>query len=329
MNSAIQEAIDNKPLIAQVIATLEKRSWSYSDPLAGTGYTYTSKFPAKAFIKELILAYRMHPQGHVSWEIANHFNTMPNNSDLLEKIPTEHVKDLLPKYLINKLKKTASSYSPNTFDIRLDEFAFAMFEQWIDGKKLTSAQAVIMIDQLNLYDQSLGPVSVKYFNSIWDHTPKKSLELQAIAINKSLLRRNPIVYELPFISINYRDLPIDTSLIKDVSLSLNFYQRLIETHNLPVSAAIRTSEHSKVYQWITGVPKPTPLNDQGIEIAIDQLIVLNSMLNLEPQYTVVWTKLIDQLTAELKSDRYTDIAERIAARQQSLQALTRTYNGLI
>lgn len=327
MNPAIQEALDNKEFIQKLIANIEQFSW-YTSPFKDIQYTMNT-CPAQSFVRELIVAFDKHPRVHMPYDVRTHFGNMVGNLDLLKEVPKEHVKDLLPKYIIKQLKKTNTNYSPDTFDIRLDEFAFAMFKEWIKDKKLTSAQAVIMIDQLNLYDQSLAPISVKYFNSIWDHTPKKSLELQSIAINKSLLRRNPIVYELPFISINYRDLPIDTSLIKDVSLSLNFYQRLIETHNLPVSAAIRTSEHSKVYQWITGVPKPTPLNDQGIEIAIDQLIVLNHMLDIEPQYAVMWTKLIDQLTAELKSDRYTDIAERIAARQQSLQVLTRTYNGLI
>lgn len=327
MNSAIKEALDNKEFIQKLIANIEQFSWNTS-PFNNTQYTMTT-CPAQSFVRELIVAFNKHPKARIPHDVWTHFRNMVGNPDLLKEVPKEHVKDLLPKYLITKFKKTDRLCSPDTFNIRLDEFAFAMFEQWVDNKKLTSIQAVLMINQLKISDKTLGPVSVKYFNSIWEHTPKKSLELQAIAINETFLRNNPIVYELPFISISYQNIPIDTNLVKDISLSLHFYQTLINKYNLPVSAAIRTTEHSKVYQWITGVPKPTPLNDQGIEIAIDQLIVLNHMLDIKPQYAVMWTKLIDQLTAELKSNRYTNIAERVATRQQHLQILTRTYNGLI
>ena len=79
-----------------------------------------------------------------------------------------------------------------------------------------------------------------------------------------------------------------------------------------------TTQWSTVYQWISGIPKSTSLNAEGIAITIDQIIILTVAELKLPNLAQSISKLKQQLIDELLSKRYAEsgikqlLADRLA-----------------
>ena len=324
--SIIQQAIDNKPLISQIVTNLlaGKSSENIFD---STGYLSSDvNLPAKEFIQHLLCVWFNHNGHYCNWEFRQSFLASMNLStslDALSKLPKEHY-DLLPPYVLNKVKQHNSIYVLDVKQLAFDDFALATFTMWLESKKkLTSTECLTMLKQCNRLSTlpehtEQTAVKLKYINLLWEYTPSKSIELCKYYVNNFYGYNSHS--KLPILVIDSRqDLSYfnDTD-IRDISFSIGWYQSFAKTHYIPVSQSVMTTQWSTVYQWISGIPKSTPLNAEGIAIAIDQIIILTAAESKLPNLAQSISKLKQQLVDELLSKRYAEsgikqlLADRLA-----------------
>ena len=323
---SIQQAIDNKPLIQQIVANLNAGK-SSEDIFESTGYASTDiNLPARNFIQALLCVWFNHNGHYCNWQFRqSFFNGLSQSTslDFLSKLPKEHY-DLLPPYVLTKVKQKMSTYVLDVKQLAFDDFALATFTMWLESKKkLTSTECLAMLKQCR--QLSTKPehaeqtaVKLKYINLLWQYTPSKSIELTKYYTDQ--FHRSDFHSKLPATVINGRyDLTALNDVdITDISFDIDWYQSFATTHYIPVSQSVMTTQWSTVYQWISGIPKSTPLNAEGIAIAIDQIIILTVAESKLPNLAQSISKLKQQLIDELLSKRYAEsgikqlLADRLA-----------------
>ena len=315
---SIQQAIDNKPLIQQIVANLNAGK-SSETIFEQTGYVSTDpNLPAKNFIQALLFIWFSH-NGHY----CNSGISSSGSLDFLSKLPKEHY-DLLPPYVLTKVKQHNSTYVLDVKQLAFDDFALATFTMWLESKKkLTSTECLAMLKQCNYLSTKpehaeQTEVKLKYINLLWQYTPSKSIELTKYYTDQFF--RSDFYDKLPILCINSRhDLTaFDDTSARGISFGISWYQSFAVTHFIPVSQSVMTTQWSTVYQWISGIPKSTPLNAEGIAIAIDQIIILTVAESKLPNLAQSISKLKQQLVDELLSKRYAEsgikqlLADRLA-----------------
>ena len=323
---SIQQAIDNKPLIQQIVANLNVGK-SSEDIFESTGYTSTDlNLPARNFIQALLFVWFNHNGHYCDWQFRKSFLSsmgLLTSLDFLSKLPKEHY-DLLPPYVLNKVKQHKSTCALDVKQLAFDDFALATFTMWLESKKkLTSTECLAMLKQCNYLSTKpehaeQTEVKLKYINLLWQYTPSKSIELTKYYADQFF--RSEFHSKLPVVVINSRhDLTaFDYNNVRDISFGISWYQSFAKAHYIPVSQSIMTTQWSTVYQWISGIPKSTPLNAEGIAIAIDQIIILTVAELKLPNLAQSISKLKQQLVDELLSKRYTEsgikqlLADRLA-----------------
>jgi hypothetical protein len=337
MSPIIQEAIDNKPFILQVIANL-KANKDQNSVFNGTPYKYTdSNIPAKEFLSRLFYIWQLHPQ-HWGWSaLYNNWNLRIlsdyTSVDALSKLPKEHY-DLLPPYVLTKVKKHKSTHTLDTKTLIFDEFALATFTMWLESKKkLTSTECLAMLKQigylsaLNISDEVVN-TKLQYINLLWQYTPTKSIDLCKFYTdhftNSSFIEQLPVA----IIFFNLDLATINESNFKDVTFPIYWYQLMAQKYSIPVSQSVMTTQHSTVYQWITGVARSTPLNAEGLQIAIDQIIILTAVNQLVPELAISTDKMKQHLMNELLSGRYPDAKQLLADRLSNLTPIQSTLKDL-
>ena len=323
---SIQQAIDNKPLIQQIVANLNAGK-SSKDIFESTGYESTDlNLPARNFIQAFLFVWFNHNGHYCNWQFRQSFlsnMSLSTSLDFLSKLPKEHY-DLLPPYVLTKVKQHNSTYVLDVKQLQFDDFALATFTMWLESKKkLTSTECLAMLKQCNRLSTlpehaEQTAVKLKYINLLWQYTPSKSIELTKYYTDQ--FYSSDFHSKLPVSVINrrhYLDSFNDDS-IKDISINIGWYQSFAITHHIPVSQSIMTTQWSTVYQWISGIPKSTPLNAEGIAIAIDQIIILTAAELKLPNLAQSISKLKQQLIDELLSKRYAEsgikqlLADRLA-----------------
>ena len=323
---SIQQAIDNKPLIQQIVANL--LAGKSSDTIfESTGYISTDlNLPARNFIQALLFVWFNHNGRYCDRQFRKSFLSnmgLSTSLDFLSKLPKEHY-DLLPPYVLTKVKQHNSTYVLDVKQLAFDDFALATFTMWLESKKkLTSTECLAMLKQCNYLstkpehaEQTV--VKLKYINLLWQYTPSKSIELTKYYTDQ--FYRSDFHSKLPVSVINRRhDLTTFNDVdITDISISIGWYRSFATTHHIPVSQSVMTTQWPTVYQWISGIPKSTPLNAEGIAIAIDQIIILTVAELKLPNLTQSINKLKQQLIDELLSKRYAEsgikqlLADRLA-----------------
>ena len=323
---SIQQAIDNKPLIKQILANLNAGK-SSEDIFESIGYASTDvNLPARNFIQALLVVWFNHNGHYCNWQFRKSFlssMSLSTSLDFLSKLPKEHY-DLLPQYVLTKVKQHNSTYVLDVKQLAFDEFALATFTMWLESKKkLTSTECLAMLKQCNRLSTlpehaEQTEVKLKYINLLWQYTPSKSIELTKYYIDT--FGYSSFYDKLPIISINssIRYESLNDANINDISFDISWYQSFATTHYIPVSQSIMTTQWSTVYQWISGIPKSTPLNAEGIAIAIDQIIILTVAESKLPNLAQSISKLKQQLIDELLSKRYAEssikqlLADRLA-----------------
>ncbi len=323
---SIQQAIDNKPLIQQIVANLN--AGKSSESIFGqTGYISTDlSLPARNFIQALLFVWFNHNGHYCDWQFRKSFLSsmgLLTSLDFLSKLPKEHY-DLLPPYVLTKVKQHNSTYALDVKQLAFDDFALATFTMWLESKKkLTSTECIAMLKQCNYLSTKpehaeQTEVKLKYINLLWQYTPSKSIELTKYYTDQFF--RPEFHSKLPVVVINSRhDLTaFDDTNVRDISFGISWYQYFATTHFIPVSQSVMTTQWSTVYQWISGTPKSTPLNAEGIAIAIDQIIILTVAELKLPNLAQSISKLKQQLIDELLSKRYAEsgikqlLADRLA-----------------
>ena len=335
---SIQQAIDNKPLIQQIVANLNAGK-SSNNIFEQTGYTSTDlNLPARNFIQSLLFVWFNNPQRYCDWQFRQSFlsnMSLSTSLDFLSKLPKEHY-DLLPPYVLNKVKQHNSTYTLDVKQLAFDDFALATFTMWLESKKkLTSTECLAMLKQCNRLSTlpehaEQTAVKLKYINLLWQYTPSKSIELTKYYVDQ--FYQSDFHNKLPVSVINRRhdsDSFNDDS-IKDISISIDWYQSFATTHHISVSQSVMTTQWSTVYQWVSGIPKSTPLNAEGIAIAIDQIIILIVAELKLPNLAQSISKLKQQLIDELLSKRYAEsgIKQLLADRLANINPIQSTLGDL-
>ena len=311
---SIQQAIDNKPLIQQIVTNLLAGK-SSENIFESIGYVSTDiNLPARNFIQALLFVWFNHNGHYCNWQFRQSFlsnMSLSTSLDTLSKLPKEHY-DLFPPYILNKVKQHNSTYVLDIKQLAFDEFALATFTMWLESKKkLTSTECLAMLKQCNYLstqpehaEQTV--VKLKYINLLWQYTPSKSIELTKYYTDN--FYGSGFHSKLPVSVINSRyDLTaFDDTNVRDISINIGWYQSFATTHHIPVSQSVMTAQWSTVYQWISGIPKSTPLNAEGIAIAIDQIIILTAAELKLPNLAQSISKLKQQLIDELLSKRYAE-----------------------
>ena len=323
---SIQQTIDNKPLIQQIVANLLAGK-SSEDIFEQTGYASTDlNLPARNFIQALLYVWFNHNGHYCDWQFRKSFLAGINLSgslDFLSKLPKEHY-DLLPPYVLTKAKQHNSTYTLDVKQLAFDEFALATFTMWLESKKkLTSTECLAMLKQCNYLSTKpehaeQTEVKLKYINLLWQYTPSKSIELCKYYVDQ--FSNSNFHSKLPVAAIcSHHDLTALNDVdVTDISFNISWYQSFATTHHIPVSQSVMTTQWSTVYQWISGIPKSTPLNAEGIAIAIDQIIILTVAELKLPNLAQSISKLKQQLIDELLSKRYAEssikqlLADRLA-----------------
>ena len=323
---SIQQAIDNKPLIQQIVTNLLAGK-SSEDIFESTGYLSSDvNLPARNFIQALLCVWFNHNGHYCNWKFrTSFFNGLSQSTslDFLSKLPKEHY-DLLPPYVLTKVKQHNSTYVLDVKQLAFDDFALATFTMWLESKKkLTSTECLAMLKQCNRLstlpeNAEQTEVKLKYINLLWQYTPSKSIELCKYYVDD--FHRSDFHSKLPVSVINsIHSLDyFNDGNIQDISISIGWYQSFATTHHIPVSQSIMTTQWSTVYQWISGIPKSTPLNAEGKTIAIDQIIILTVAESKLPNLAQSISKLKQQLVDELLSKRYAEsgikqlLADRLA-----------------
>lgn len=336
MSAIIQEALDNKSFILQLVGNL-KAGKNGENIFDGTSYTFTTiNIPAMEFLKHLIYIWRLHPQHYNFGSIYQRWGlrtySESTSLDLLSKLPKEHY-DLLPPYILTKVKKYTSTYMLDTKNLVFDEFALATFTMWLKSKKkLTSTECLAMLKQI--YKISMDPVDIadiklQYINLLWQYTPTKSIDLTKYYFEH--FNHLKFYARLPVAVITrHSDLTtiIDGTDIQAISFSISWYQRMVDTYCIPVSQAIMTTAWSTFYQWVSNIPKSTPLNAQGIAEAIDQIIILIVAADILPNLKQPIDALRQHITAELCSNRYTGIKKLLHTRLANLSSIDNILKDL-
>lgn len=336
--SIIQQAINNKLLIQQIVANLLAGK-SLEDIFDSTGYLSSDvNLPAKDFIQHLLFVWFNHNGHYCNWKFRQSFlvgMSLSTSLDALSKLPKEHY-DLFPPYILNKVKQHNSKYVLDVKQLAFDDFALAAFTMWLESKKkLTSTECLAMLKQCNRLSTlpehaEQTAVKLKYINLLWEYTPSKSIELCKYYVDN--LYRSNFHNKLPVAVINRgHDLDSFNDVdIRDISFNISWYQSFAKTHYIPVSQSIMTTQWSTVYQWISGIPKSTPLNAEGIAIAIDQIIILTVAESKLPNLAQFISKLKQQLVDELLSKRYakSDIKQLLADRLANLNPIQSILGNL-
>ena len=328
---SIQQAIDNKPFIQQIVTNLLAGK-SSEDIFESIGYASTHiNLPARNFIQALLFVWFNHNGHYCNWQFRQSFlssMSLSTSLDFLSKLPKEHY-DLLPSYVLTKVKQHNSTYVLDVKQLAFDDFALATFTMWLESKKkLTSTECLAMLKQCR--HLSISPehaeqtaVKLKYINLLWEYTPSKSIELCKYYVNN--FYNSNFHSKLPVTVINSgHDLDSFNDVdIRDISFSIIWYQSFAKTHYIPVSQSVMTTQWSTVYQWISGIPKSTPLNAEGIAIAIDQIIILTAAESKLPNLAQSISKLKQQLIDELLSKRYAEsgIKQLLADRLSNLNPI--------
>ena len=328
---SIQQAIDNKPLIQQIVANLNAGK-SSEDIFKSIGYVSTDiNLPARNFIQALLFVWFKHYGHYCNWQFRQSFlsnMSLSTSLDTLSKLPKEHY-DLFPPYVLTKVKQHNSTCTLDVKQLQFDEFALATFTMWLESKKkLTSTECLAMLKQCRQLSTlpehaEQTAVKLKYINLLWQYTPSKSIELTKYYTDQ--FYSFDFHSKLPIVCINSRhDLTaFDDANVRDISFSIVWYQSFAKTHSIPVSQSVMTTQWSTVYQWISGIPKSTPLNAEGIAIAIDQIIILTVAESKLPNLAQSISKLKQQLIDELLSKRYAEsgIKQLLADRLASLNPI--------
>lgn len=324
--SIIQQAIDNKPLIQQIVTNLLAGK-SSEDIFESTGYLSTDvNLPAKDFIQHLLFVWFNHNGHYCNWKVRQSFlvgMSLSTSLDALSKLPKEHY-DLLPPYVLTKVKQHNSTYALDIKQLAFDEFALATFTMWLESKKkLTSTECLAMLKQCSRLSTlpehaEQTEVKLKYINLLWQYTPSKSIELCKYYVDQFYMSNFHSKLPVTVINGRYDLTTLNDVDITDISFDISWYQSFATTHHIPVSQSVMTTQWSTVYQWISGIPKSTPLNAEGIAIAIDQIIILTVAESKLPNLAQSISKLKQQLIDELSSKRYAEssikqlLADRLA-----------------
>ena len=253
----------------------------------------------------------------------------------LNNLPIQFMQ-YLPTNIVNRLRKVTreEKVKSNTKQLQLNEFSYQMFKAQLNSlkKKLSGNEAIAQIQKLPnpLNGSELGYYD-KFLALFWDHLQKKSIQFCNVIIGKS---KNTIHSPVKVIKnehlANIFKEPLFSSA--EVYIYLCDYQRIAKQYNIPVLREFWTDRYSEHHNWVSGVPKATPLNQSQLEMTVSQILVLDFIIaNLQKDSQCPYfTKLKAHLISEVSKSEYTESLIKLTTQMQaSYTSALKATNGLI
>ena len=239
----------------------------------------------------------------------------------LNNLPIQFIQ-YLPTNIINRLRKLArdEQVKSSTKQLQLNEFSYQMFKAQLNtaSKKLSGNEAIAQIQKLpSPFNDSEKEYYDKFLTLFWEHLPKKSIQFCNTVIGK-----NKYTIYSPIKVIKNDDL---TNILNQTQFSqaevymyLYNYQRIAKQHNIPVLKEFWTDRYSEHHDWVSGVPKSTPLTQLQLEMTVSQILILNHITtNLQGNSTCPYfKKMLAHLLEEVHKPVYKD---QLATLHKSMQ----------
>lgn len=249
-----------------------------------------------------------------------------NNTDsFLYNLPTQFLQ-YLPTNIATRIRKVTreNEIESNTKQLQLNEFSYQMFKAQLQTakKKLSGNEAIAQIQKLpNPTDNQQKEFYDKFLALFWEHLPKKSINFCTCVASRS---KDTQYAPIRYIGNEYlQDVLNSTNFNQnEVMIGLYLYQRIAKEYNIPVLRELYTDLHSSHHDWVTGVPKATPLTQLQLEMTVSQIIILNHITtNLQGNSTCPYfKKMLAHLLEEVHKPVYKD---QLATLHKSMQA---SYN---
>ena len=255
--------------------------------------------------------------------------------NLIANLPQEFYK-YLPSNIATRLKKEArkTEITNNTKAIQLNEFSYQVFKAQLQNakKKLAGNEAIAQIRALpNPTTQEEKEYFDKFLALFWNHLPKKSIEFCDKVINISKYTAYTPITIINRVNIE-SILNQDEFGSNEVHIPLYNYQHLARIYNIPVLEELYTDRHSEHHNWVSGVPKSTPLNQIQLEMTVSQILVLDFIItNLQKDSQCPYfTKLKSHLVSEVSKPEYKDALTKLTSQMQtSYTSALKATNELI
>ena len=252
----------------------------------------------------------------------------------LQNLPVQFIQ-YLPINITNRLRKVIKEeeIKSNTKQLQLNEFSYQMFKAQLNAakKKLSGNEAIAQINELpNPLNDSEREYYDKFLALFWSYLPKKSIQFCNVVIKK---RRATIYSPIKVLTNKVTD-TLTKSLFSsaEVYMRIYDYQKIAQKYNIPVLKEFWEERYSEHHNWISGVPKSTPLNQLQLEMTVSQILVLDYIItNLQKDSQCPYfTKLKAHLISEVAKPEYKDTLTKLTTQMQTSYTSTlKATNGLI
>lgn len=259
-----------------------------------------------------------------------------NNADsFLHNLPVQFLQ-YLPTNITTRIRKAAreKEIESNTKQLQLNEFSYQLFKAQLQAskKKLSGTEAIAQIKKLPTpTSQSEKEFYDKFLALFWDNLPKKSVDFCEYIIGKSkhtIYSPVKIIKSDSYLSDALKETEFSQA---EVHLYLYDYQRIAREYNIPVLKEFWTDRYSEHHDWVSGVPKSTPLNQVQLEMTVSQILVLDFIItNLQKDSQCPYfTKLKNHLVSEVIKPEYSEYLIKLTTQMQtSYTSALKATNGL-
>ena len=251
----------------------------------------------------------------------------------IANLPLELIS-YLPDNIATRLKNKARKLEVEnrTKQLQLNEFSYQMFKAQLEmaKRKLGGNEAVAQIQKLpNPTSQQEKEYYDKFIALFWDNLPKKSIQLCDTIIDK-----NKNTNFSPIKQIYLSKLEETTFSTSEVYISLFDYQIIARQHSISVLEVLYTDKYSEHHNWVSGVPKATPLTQVQLEMTVSQVLVLDYLIHfIQPEGCSCFTKMKSHLMEELAKPIYKDKLQALLPQMQTSYTTAlntiKDMNGLI
>lgn len=248
------------------------------------------------------------------------FRTVSRNLSLyafIQNLPLELIS-YLPDDIATKVKNKARKLEVenSTKQLQLNEFSYQMFKAQLEmaKRKPSGNEAVAQIQKLpNPTSQQEKEYYDKFIALFWDNLPKKSIQLCDTIIDK-----NKNTNFSPIKQIYLSKLEETTFSTSEVYISLSDYQIIARQHSISVLEVLYTNRYSEHHNWVSGVPKATPLTQVQLEMTVSQVLVLDYLIHfIQPEGCPCFTKMKSHLMEELAKPIYKDKLQALLPQMQT------------
>lgn len=232
-------------------------------------------------------------------------------------------------------RRTQARFDKEAKPMALNAFSLAVFAKSLSsGRKLPGTEAmryIALIPRKFNQPKEQEVIRNKYLKIIWDQSRNKTNDL--IKTMNGQISRVGDEAEMPYFCYDDRYMKQNDSWAEATRFSYYFITSFASIHHIPLQIHTHYVSESRIHDYVTGVPKKTPMTNDDIIYAIDKLKVLH-YLNAIDQVNCPYPQMaIDQITTELQRQDNKELASKILAQHnpalsQSLAKVNETLTTI-